>query len=168
MITQKRCEKLLNRIRKDFPLLNKIKIILKIKPLKTGSMWASKRPFYYVLIVDPVKYKYANDWQIIGALAHELMHFETYEKYGWKRYFLENFAFYFSKKLMTNYERENDINVIEKGYGKELLANRIFRLNNISKQEHQKIGSCYLMPQEIKQYMKKHNIKFSVSQSFIN
>jgi len=121
-------------------------------------MWASKRPFYYILIVDPIKYGDANDRQIIGALAHELMHFETYEKYGWKRYLLEYFGFLFSKRLMAKYERENDIDVIKRGYGKELLANRIYRFSKISKKEHQKIGKCYLMPPEIKQYIKKYKL----------
>lgn len=153
---KERCQKLLNKTIKDFPLLKNRKIVLKIKELKTGSMWASKKLFYYSITIDSVKYKLANDAQITGALAHELMHFETYERYGWKRYLLENFAFYFFKKLMIRFERENDINTIKKGYGKELLANRIFRLSKISKSEYAKIGDCYLTPQEIKRYLKSN------------
>ena len=151
-----RCSRLINKIRNDFPILKDVKIVLKLKKLKVGSMWASKKLFHYVLIIDPIKYKDAKDNQIIGALAHELMHFETYEKYGWKRYILENLAFYFSKKLMAKFERENDTKVIERGYGKELLANRSYRFSKISQKEHKKIGACYLMPPEIKSHMKKH------------
>ena len=155
MITVDRCEKLLNEIKNDFPLLKKVKIKLLIKPLKVGSMWASKRLFHYIIVVDPIKYADANDSQIIGALAHELMHFETYERYGLLRWLLEQFAFYFSKKLMTKFERENDINTIRRGYGRELLANRIFRLKNSTKECYRKVGSCYLMPKEIRYFIRK-------------
>jgi hypothetical protein len=150
-----RCNNLLNKIKKDFPILKNVKIILKIGKLKIGSMWASKTPFHYGITVDFDKYKDANDKQIIGALAHELMHFETYEIHGWKRYFLEYLAFYFSKNLMMKFERENDINTIKRGYGKELLATRIYRFSKISKKEFKQIGLCYLSPNEIKQHIKK-------------
>ena len=159
MISQRRCDKLLSKVRKNFPILRTVKINLEIKPLKTGSMYASKRFGYYVLTIDPLKYADANDKEVIGALAHELMHFETYEKFGWLRYLAEEFAFLFSKKLMSKYERQNDINTIKRGYGKEIFANRVYRLSKISKQEYKKIGSCYLMPKEIKQYMKKNNLR---------
>jgi len=152
---KERCRKILERIRKDYPILSKSKIKLRIKPLKIGSMFALKKLFYYVLIVDPIKYKDASDKQITGALAHELMHFETYEKHGWTRYIVEWFAFHFSKKLMSKSERENDRNTIKKGYARELYVNRTYRLSKCPKSYLKKIGLCYLAPKEIKSYAKK-------------
>ncbi len=144
------CQALLSKSRLKFPFLEDVRINLIIKPLKVGSMWASKRPFHYVLIIDSHKYKGATNRQINGAIAHELMHFETYERYGWAKYILDNFAFYFSKKLMTRFERDNDKKTICKGFGRDLFENRSFRLSKISKSERAKISSCYLTPNEIK------------------
>jgi hypothetical protein len=155
MISQERCEKLLKKVRKDFPILNNSRIIIKIEKMKTGSMGAYKKLFHYLLIIDPIKYNDATNQQISGALAHELMHFETYEKYGWKRYILEYFAYLFFKRLMTQYEKENDRQVIQRGYARELYANRAYRIKKISASEFKKIGACYLLPNEIKAYAKR-------------
>ena len=155
LFLENKCKNLLNKILKDFPILDKSKIKIIVRPLKIGSMFAKKKLFYYLLIVDPIKYNEANDKQLIGALAHELMHFETYEKGGWFRYIFEWFAFHFSKKLMAKSERENDKNTIKRGYGNELLANRKFRIAKCSKEYLNKIGVCYLTPNEIKIAMEK-------------
>lgn len=151
-----RCEGLLARIRKDFPALNRVRIHIKIKRLKKGSLWANTiLHFYYLIIVDPNKYRDAKDKELIGGLAHELIHLEDYKKMNFFRWLFSFIHYYASKKYAKKVERNIEIKVIKRGYGKYLLLNREFRLKRISTKEFKKIGKNYLTPEEIKIYMKK-------------
>lgn len=157
MITRERCRRLLNKLRKDFSELDKINIVLKIDKLKQGSMRATRLYDRYVLTVDPEKYEDAKDNQIIGALAHELMHFVEYSKESWLIYFLNFIHYKLSKDYMVKEELKNDIETIKRGYGNELAKNRAYRIKK-SPLTMLRNKRPYMLAHEIKQYMKKHKL----------
>jgi len=153
-----RCQKIIKSITKDFPKLEGIKIHLKIKKLKKGSMYADTFfGFYYRIKVDPDKYADAKDSQIIGGVAHELVHFEDFRDFGFFRHISHMISYYF-KTYQKKFERSADIKVIKKGYGYFLMLNRAHRLNKINPKEHKKIGGNYMMPDEIREYIKENKI----------
>lgn len=158
MITQERCLRLLNKVRKDFPELDKIKIHLKINPLKRGSMRATRLYGNYEIVIDPEKYDDARDSQIIGAIAHELMHLEDFSRKSWLNYFFWFIHYRLSKSYMIKEELWNDVRTIKRGYGKELARNRAYRIKK-SPLNMPKNKRPYMLPEEIKQYMKKHKLK---------
>ena len=149
----KNYQKIINEIiEKSFPELGG-KVNIKLSSLKVGSMLASKKFKGFQIMIDVKKYSGASDAQLIGALAHELVHFENYSGiFGWLRYWVENFAFYFSKFLMAKFEKNTDEETIRRGYAKELYLSRVFRLKNISKKYAFQWAKCYLSPEEIKSY----------------
>jgi len=158
MITKKaklesRYKKIIDRVRKDFPSLNNIKVKLKIQKLKIGSMRATRLYGGYLMIIDPLKYKTAKDNEIAGGIAHELMHFEDYSKKNWIEYFFSFLHYKLSKKFMRDSEIKTDKLTIQRGYAKELYANRAYRIKRNPLAEKGK--TPYLFPEEIKSYAKK-------------
>lgn len=152
---EKRCKKLMGALRKDFPPLKDIKIHLKIKKLRKGSMRTNKVFYlYYLIIVDPNKYFGASDNEIIGALAHELIHLEQFKKMGFLEYIISFIKYKISKRFVRRVEIGTDKETVRRGYAKELYANRKFRLKKIFHKDRKLIPN-YLFSERIKSYAKK-------------
>ncbi|HUS50944.1 MAG TPA: hypothetical protein VMZ91_12325 [Candidatus Paceibacterota bacterium] len=142
-------------IKKSFPELRGKKIHIKLKKLKKGSMWANKVLYFYFLIkIDPRKYKGATNNEISGALAHELVHFVEFEEMGFFRYIVRYPFYYLSKKFAQKWELNTDRRTIKRGYARDLFANRKFRLKRLGKID-KKIIRNYMTPEEIKSYAKR-------------
>jgi len=143
-----------NLIKNSYPNLRNKRIRIIVKKLRRGSMRASgaitKR---FRITIDPIKYQDTNRMQLKGALAHELIHFEDYSKRGIVKSLIIWFRYHFDKKFVINYERSTDRRTIERGYARELYANRNFRLRGLSKKE-KSFSKSYLSPVEIKSYAK--------------
>ena len=149
------CEKILKRIRKNFPKLEKVKISLKITKLKNYSMWAIQiRKGGYKILIDYNRYNDAKPNEICGVLAHELIHFEDYGQRTKFCMILDRILYHFRiyRKLV---ERSVDKRVIGRGYGKELIANRKRMLEKASAKSLHYNRGVYMLPEEIKSYAKK-------------
>lgn len=150
----KRYQKIVDElIRKSFPKLMGKKIIIELNSLKMGSMRASRGLFRYKIIIDADKYKDANPHQIRGAFAHELMHFEYYASRNYLAYLFYIIHYLLSKQFMLKEEIENDKRTIKRGYGRDLIENRKYRLKGINLKNIK--FRPYMLPNEIKQYMNK-------------
>jgi hypothetical protein len=159
---EQKYQKIINKIiKKSFPELQKKKVIVEVRELKVGSMWAAKHLKYYKIIIDPIRNNLDGKSYFIGTFAHELVHFKNYSGiFGWGRCFLENLAFQlakFNKIPMALFERGTDRETVRRGYAKELYKNRSLRWKNSSKEYWDKWSHCYLSPEEIKSYAQKIN-----------
>ena len=152
---KKRCLKIISEIRWKYPTLKNIKINLKVKKLRKGSMWANKAFYlYYLIKVNPKKYLGASDKELRGGLAHELIHLEDAKKMNILEFIIFFFKYHLSKKFAKQWELNTDKRTIERGYGRELYVNRKFRFKNLSEKD-KKIMKNYFGPEKIKQYAKK-------------
>jgi len=149
---KRRCLKIIQELRKDYPMLDNAKIYLKIKKLRKGSLWANKAFYlYYLIKVDPEKYKGASDEELKGGLAHELIHLEDAKKMNLFEFIVFFLKYNLSKKFAQNLELLTDKGVIERGYARELYANRKFRFKNLSEKD-KKIMKNYFDPEGVKKY----------------
>ena len=94
-----------------------------------------------------------------GLFVHELCHIENFRKNNRRH---GTFLIYrylkllFNKSYVAQNERQTDIESIKKGYGKEILHLKIFVLKKESqKMQERRKKMGYLIPEQIKQYMKK-------------
>ena len=153
-----RCEFLIAKVKKDFPLLKDVKIYLEFRNLK-GSMQSKKVISNYVISIDSKKYMDAKDNEIIGALVHELAHLETYKKKNFFEMIWFGAHYLFSRKFSKEVDRNADNVVLERGYGNELLANRLFLEKIDSKKELHRLRENYLTLEEIESYLRKNDIR---------
>lgn len=159
MDQKERFQKIINYlIKKSFHKLKDNNIKLKVKKIKKGSMRADGYiTKFFRITIDPL-YKNATNKQISGAIAHELVHFEDYLDMCFIDSLLLFLKYHFYKKFTEKYEKATDKKVIQKGFAKELYANRAFRLKSLSKEsknKNKKIARTYLVPDEIKSYAKR-------------
>lgn len=143
-------------IRKSFPELKNLSIRLKVEKLKRGSMRATRLYGGWLIIIDPEKYSDAKNEEIVGAMAHELCHFEDYLKKSWIKYFFWYLHYKLSNKFRRKVEIKTDIETIKRGYGKELAENRGYMIKKYPIVYIKGVGRCYLLPKEIKQFMRKY------------
>lgn len=151
------CEKILRKLRKNYPELKKDKISLKIIKLKNYSMWAKEiNKGDYKILIDYERYKDATSNEICGALAHELIHFEDYGQRTKFRMILDRILYNFRiyRKLV---ERSVDKRVIKRGYSKELIDNRERMFRKASAKLLYYNRGVYMLPEEVKSYAKKIN-----------
>lgn len=96
---------------------------------------------------------------VIGLLAHELSHQISYRKRSFfsKWFFLWNY--WFSEKKRIDVEKEADEKTVQRGYGKELLAERESDEMCYSNDEDtlDVIKRIYLRPKDIKKLIKKYS-----------
>lgn len=142
-------------IKKSFPELKKINVRVIVEKLKRGSMRATRLYGGYLIIIDPEKYEDAKDNEIIGAIAHELTHFEDYSKKSWIRYFFWFLHYKYSKSFMRDVEIKTDKLTIQRGYARELYSNRCYRASKSRIPLVEKGKRAYLTPEEIKLYAKE-------------
>ena len=152
---KQRCLKIIQKIRKDYPILNNVKIHLKVKKLRKGSMWANRAFYlYYLIKINPEKYEGVSDKELEGGLAHELIHLEDAKKMNLLKFIVIYVRYYLSKKFAKQWELNTDKKTIERGFAKSLYANRKFRFKRLSKKDR-KIMKNYFGPDKIKSYAKK-------------
>ncbi len=152
---KERCEGLIKSLRKDYPSLHDSAIIIEIKNLKNSSMFAKKiGERNFKIQVDYRKYKNANDNQILGAFAHELVHFEFYTKWSYFRYMIDFLFYRISKKYVRKMESIVDSIIIKKGYGKALMANREMRRRDMTKEEFARAREIYMFGDDISKKMR--------------
>ncbi len=153
---ENRCERLISKVRSKFPELKNIKLNLEVKELKNSSMRAKKTIFgRYILIIDPIKYEYATDEQIAGCLPHEFVHFAQFTKLNFFKKLYLSLRYRFSKAFKTKYEKKTDRETIQRGFARQLYANRQFRIKNSSLDYKARVLRFYLTPEQIKAYAKK-------------
>jgi hypothetical protein len=157
MINVERCKKIINRLRKDFPVLEKVNLEIKIKKLNMGSMRIERHLFNkYSITIGLGGYDDATDEELMGSLAHELCHLEDFEKVSYLSYLFNLVKYLLSKKVMVKSEIKNDMKTIRKGYGRELAASRLYReKKNPSNRDIEKNKRPFMLSEEIKQEMKK-------------
>ena len=148
-----RCDKIIRKIIKKYDLPRN-SVLIEVRNLDRFSMLAKRvSGGKYKVIIDYSKYDDTSDKEIAGALAHELVHFEYYQKWSYFRYLLEYFLYKVSEAHMAKIEKSIDIETIKKGFGKELAANRKYRYNKADKKEKILLEKFYMGPKEIKEKM---------------
>ena len=107
------------------------------------------------LNLDIINRNHVSKKAVLGYIAHELAHQVSYRKRSFfaRWFFLWNINLSWKKRRIV--ETEADKITIERGYGKELLAERKTSLKRWSKNKtrlHQKT-KVYLSPQEIQRLL---------------
>lgn len=146
-------QKIINKlIGKNFPELEGKKIHIFENKKVHATAAVTKFPFFLKLTVNYRVRKYSKKL-LMGIFAHELCHFEQWERHPWDYYFLQGFRVTF-KKLNIKMEKETDKRAIKKGYARELYSQRLsrYRSKSIS---FDKLKDLYLSPREIKAYAKE-------------
>jgi hypothetical protein len=150
-----RCFSLIKVLQKDFPELKYRKIIIKIKPLQGGAMWAGGWFYRGLIVIDPRKYETAKDNEIIGALVHEMIHIKDYYSWNFLRYLFYVARCSLFREGYKDIELRTDRETIERGYAKELYNNRIYRLLKSDIIYRMKPSINYMSPKQIKIYAQK-------------
>jgi hypothetical protein len=92
---------------------------------------------------------------VIGLFAHELSHMVSYERRGFfgRMLFTWNYPFSVAKRQKVEHEADNI--AIERGYGNELVKERVyqFRIDDVAHLEKQK--QVYFWPETLKQIILK-------------
>jgi beta-lactamase regulating signal transducer with metallopeptidase domain len=113
-----------NIIKKSFPELNNIKIILIEKNRGKYSAMVRKNWSKYLLFVNRNYLEIYEKKEIKGLLAHELSHIFQWATKGILFYIINSLKCSFSKKYLAFHEKETDKIAICKGYRKEIKAQR--------------------------------------------
>ncbi|MEK6890918.1 MAG: hypothetical protein AABX03_02170 [Nanoarchaeota archaeon] len=140
-------------IDKSFPLLRNQKIFT--YESKHINFSADTISLFFVsrIRISP-RMRNANVSELKGLLTHELGHIEFYKKRNFVQNQWANFRCSLFKKYRELEEKNVDRLTIEKGYGKDLKANRIFR-EKFKDKSFEKLKGFYLTPEEIGEYMRK-------------
>ncbi len=130
-------------VEKDFPTLIDKKIIIEEKKAK----WRAHVMYYpwgmYIYVSEQIRNFPKNKIKII--LFHELCHLQIFRKWGWIWTNIEYFFYSISEKYRTKIEKDANILMIKKGYGKEILA--------VRKENLERGLTFSLTAKEIKYYM---------------
>ena len=151
--TSRRFQSNLDHVKNNFSSLEGKKIGFVFKKVNDGSAEAKKYPLIrYEIIIDIDELKNISDFELRGLFSHELAHLESYSKLNWLQ--LGTFAIFYSISdgFKKKVERATDIRTIEKGFGKELLAFREYRLRTASENDKKILMTYYLSPDEIKSF----------------
>ena len=122
-----------------------------LKDRNIGSAEAKRYLFgNYVIVLDSNKLVDVDGVELEGMLAHELAHLESYSEMSFPGFLLFAIKYGLYSDFQRETERETDMNAIDKGFGKELLAFREYRLNTASEKEIEILKKNYLSIEEIK------------------
>jgi len=134
-------------IKESFPILRKKKIYISFffisEKYSGGAFWIL--PFWRVLFIN--KKRQFTKKQLTGLLAHELGHFELFQKRGWFISLFAGIKYWTSSKFRKKEEDNVNKLIIKKGYAKGYY--------NLTKKFHNpkvKSFKYYLSSEEIKQY----------------
>jgi len=152
---RKQCENFVKKIRNKYHLKG-AEIKVTIEHLPNFSMVAKRvGNRKYKIILNYIRLKTASTKEISGAIAHELIHFEQFEKRNFLERWIHKVLYHLSRKYRAKIERTTDIETIKKGFGKELLSSTL-RFERLSTPEYLKMHKwIYLSSKEIKNEMKK-------------
>jgi len=144
-----------DEIKYDFPSIQNKKITIDIKKINEGSAEAKKYPIKgYVIVIDPEKLQNVSYFELKGLFAHEFSHLEQYSKMSWLQLGFFAILYSVSDDFKKRVERKTDMTVIEKGFGRELLAFREYRLRTGSEQDKKALIDHYLSLEEIRNLTK--------------
>lgn len=105
---------------------------------------------YYRVAVNPMVFDLnITDDALIGVLAHELIHTEDYESGNPLASIISVGSKFLTKNSHIQYERKTDLNVIKKGYYKELIAYKNWQYPLLSSKALEKKQKEYLTPEEV-------------------
>ena len=139
-------------IKKSFPILKGKKIYIShffiSKKFSGGSFCIL--PFRRVLFIN--NKREFTEKQLIGLLAHELGHFELFQKRGWLLSLFAEIWYWIFSKFRKNEETNVNKLIIQKGYAKEYYN---FIKKVYGRKVLAKASKYYLSPQEIKSYAQK-------------
>ncbi len=110
-------------------------------------------PFSLNLIVD-IDGINKHQWPkeaVIGLFAHELSHMVSYQRRGFFGRMLFTWNYPFSVAKRQEVEHEADSIAIERGYGKELVQERIFQFRIDDAEHLRKQKQVYFLPETLKQ-----------------
>jgi hypothetical protein len=117
-----KCERMIARlVKKSFPELKNEKIIVEERNTKKWRAHA-------VYSISGLKILVSNqlrefpEWKVKRILIHELCHLVEFKKLGYLRTKIDFVIYSLSKKHRTKIEREANILMIRKGYGKLVLS----------------------------------------------
>jgi hypothetical protein len=104
------------------------------------------------------RYKLSKE-DVIGILAHELAHQVSYRTRSFYPKILFLWNYWLSEKKRSEVEKEADEITVQRGYGKELLAERESedRRHANNKKRLASIRRLYLGPDDIKKIMKRYH-----------
>lgn len=122
-------EKILNElIKKHFPLLKNKRISIVEKEIEYRAK-ASHFPKRFKITLSTQLRKFP-EHKVKRILTHELCHIEIFSKHSWIKTNIEFVFYLLSKKVRNSVEKEANILMIQKGFGKDVLVARkenIFR-----------------------------------------
>lgn len=123
--------------------------------VEMGAAEAKRYPLKgNMIILDSDRIDDINDFQLIGLMAHEMAHLEYYSEMNWLQLAVFALKYALSGSYATSIERETDMKAIEKGYGKELLGYREYRISHSFGDELEFLQENYLSSDEIKDLIK--------------
>jgi len=140
----------------SFPKLERRWIIVtenKIFNLKYSAI-TSYFLFFSWIAVHPKVRKYSKA-SLNALFAHELAHLDLIANMNLFEKIKFGFIWLFTKKGKENFERDADILVVKKGYGKERLELGKESKKTYTKKELERGRKGYLTPEQIKSYIKK-------------
>src|SRR3989338_4673087 len=109
-------------INKSFPILRGKKIYISYffisKKFSGGAFWVL--PFLRVIFIN--NKKEFTEKQLVGLLAHELGHFELFQKRGWFICLFVGIRYWIFPKFRKKEEREVEKLIIKKGYSQEIYS----------------------------------------------
>ena len=148
------CNITVSRIQEDYHPLHGAMIRIVLRPQRRGSMKALRAgKDRYLIEVDYRKYKNASNEELLGALAHELAHFEEYSRMSTLAYKLFRLRYYMSENTFRRYtrdiERAADMLVIRRGYGDALLRHRQARRKAMGEMAYGNAIRVYMSNEEI-------------------
>jgi len=133
-------------IEESFPLLRERKILIKEKDTLKYRTHVKYSPLKFKIFVSIQLRKFPL-WKIKRILIHELCHLEIFLEWGLIKTNLNLTCYLFSQNCRMKVEREANILMIKKGYGKLVLT---------ALKENKKRGLKYSLNEEqIKSYAQK-------------
>lgn len=130
------------------------KVTLVIKKLRRGSAESKRLPFKGdIIAVDYEKLRGANEVELKGLFAHELMHLRDYGERSWLSMIVLGVKYSFSESYRKELERQTDILAVKEGYGKELIAFKKFKQRTASEKELARYNKLYLSIEEVGELM---------------
>lgn len=143
-------------IKKSFPSLKGKKIIIEELPSSVTYTGFAIRLIFTRKLKLHIRTRAYSNKLLEGIIAHELCHLEDWEINGLGNYLIHMVKSIFSKKYFISNERRTDRIAIEKGYARQLYAQRKLRLEEARRDvKSMELLNNYLSPEEIKSYAKK-------------
>jgi hypothetical protein len=117
-------------VERSFPLLRDLKISCELtdtaEDYLAGIDWQCSEPREIIVTFSAADVKQMPDAALVGCIVHELCHAE-YDYALSPSVFAANDHLYASDpEFRSTHEREIDLAVIQKGYGRELLALQLY------------------------------------------